>query len=186
MPFSFNSVELCVLTINEKPWTRAREACRALEYDAKTSKTVNIIRAHCSPENITQKYQITSVHAACAPINWTKDSQKYDVCINEQGTYELVFGSQQPKVRVFRKYCCNMLFLHVRQQLTNKIHEEHQQAVTDRDNQMQAHQKKILRLNKEIDDLIKNRHVAHRGYFDNVLCFIKKNIKEAHPYYAIR
>ena len=24
MPFSFNGVELCVVTINEKPWTRAR------------------------------------------------------------------------------------------------------------------------------------------------------------------
>ena len=37
-----------------------------------------------------------------------------------------------------------------------------------------------------IDDLIKNRHVARRGYFDNVLCFIKKNSKEANPYYVIR
>ena len=46
--------------------------------------------------------------------------------------------------------------------------------------------KKILRLNEEIDDLIKNRHVARRGWFDNVLCFIKKNSKEAHPYYVIR
>ena len=37
MPFTFNAAELCVLIINEKPWTRAREVCRALEYDAKTS-----------------------------------------------------------------------------------------------------------------------------------------------------
>ena len=35
MPFSFNAVELCVVTINEKPWTRAKEACRALEYNTK-------------------------------------------------------------------------------------------------------------------------------------------------------
>ena len=41
--------------------------------------------------------------------------------------------------------------------------------------------KKILRLNEEIDDLIKNRHVARRGCFD-VLCFIKKNSKEFHRY----
>ena len=44
----------------------------------------------------------------------------------------------------------------------------------------------MLRLNEEIDDLIKNRHVARRRYFDNVLCFIKKNSKEAHSYYVIR
>ena len=48
-------------------------------------------------------------------------------------------------------------------------------AIKERDNQIQAHQQKSLKLNEEIDDLIKNWHVARRGYFDNVLCFIKKN-----------
>ena len=74
-----------------------------------------------------------------------------------------------------------------------KVQEEHQQPITVRDNQIQAleatneaHLQKILRLNEEIDDLIKNRHVARRGYFDNVLWFIKKNSKEAHPYYVTR
>ena len=71
--------------------------------------------------------------------------------------------------------------------------EEHQQAIEEKDNQIQAfefasseHQQKILKLNKEIDGLIKNRHVARRGYFDNVLCFIKKNSEKGHPYYVIR
>ena len=85
--------------------------------------------------------------------------------------------------------------------------EGHQQAITDRDNQIQAlefrneeerqaHQQQILRLNKdhwqsikvkeqEIDDLIKNRDVARRGSFNNVLCFIKKNSGKGHPYYVI-
>ena len=51
MPFAFNAVELYVVTVDGKPWTRAKEVCRALKYDAKTSKTANIIRAHCSREN---------------------------------------------------------------------------------------------------------------------------------------
>ena len=74
-----------------------------------------------------------------------------------------------------------------------KIQEKHQQAITGRDNQIKVlesttekHQQKILRLNKEIDDLIANRHVARRGCFDNVLSFIKKNGGEVHPYYIIR
>ena len=74
-----------------------------------------------------------------------------------------------------------------------KIQEEHQQAITGRDNQIQAlefaneeHQQEILRLNEEINDLIADRHVARRGCFDNVLRFIKKNSKEVHPYYVIR
>ena len=79
-----------------------------------------------------------------------------------------------------------MLFPYVLHRLTNKIQEEHQQAITDHENQIQAHQQKILRLTEEIDDFIKNRHVDHCGYFDNALCFIKKNSKEVHPYYVIR
>ena len=46
----------------------------------------------------------------------------------------------------------------------------HQQATEVKNNQVQAlkftnekHQQNILRLNKEIDDLRRNRHVAHRG-----------------------
>ena len=73
-----------------------------------------------------------------------------------------------------------------------KIQEEHQQPITSCYNQIKAleftnekHQQKILKCNKQIDDLIPNRYVAGRGCFDNVLCFIKKNSKEAHPYYVI-
>ena len=70
-----------------------------------------------------------------------------------------------------------MFFPHLRQWLTKKIQEDHQQAIEEKDNQIQPlefanekNQPKILRLNKEIDDLIKNRHVARRrGCFDNVL-----------------
>ena len=35
MPFVFNTVELYVVIINEKPWTCAKEVCRALEYNKK-------------------------------------------------------------------------------------------------------------------------------------------------------
>ena len=35
MPFSFNAVELNVMTINERPWTCAREVRRALQYNKK-------------------------------------------------------------------------------------------------------------------------------------------------------
>ena len=52
MPFVFNAVELCAVIINGKPWIRAREVCRTLEYDAKTSETAKIINAHVSPENM--------------------------------------------------------------------------------------------------------------------------------------
>ena len=52
--------------------------------------------------------------------------------------YELLFSSQQPKTKGFRRYCCNVMFPQIRQQLTNKMKEEHQQAITDQDNQIQV------------------------------------------------
>ena len=71
--------------------------------------------------------------------------------------------------------------------------EDHQQAITGCDKKLKAlefmiekHQQKILRLNKEIDDLQANSHVACSGCFDNMLCFIKKNSVEVRPYYVIQ
>ena len=94
---------------------------------------------------------MTSVHVACTPINWPKDSQKYDIYTNEEGMYELLFSSQQPKAKDFRRHCLNVLFPDVRQQLSDKSHameigrlasrvqalditnEAHQQAIEDKD-----------------------------------------------------
>ena len=169
MPFAFNAVKLYVATINEKPWTHAREVHRALEYD-KATKAADIVKHLSSREISTHKYQFNEF-VSDLNLDWPRDSRK-------------VFSSQQPKAKDFRRHCCNVLFPHVRQQLTNKIKEEHQQAIKGKYNQIQTHQQKILKFNEEIDDLIKNRHVAHRGCFYNVLCFIKKISKEAQPYYV--
>ena len=68
MPFTFNEVELKVVTINDKPWTRAKEICRALEYN-KATKTADIVRHLCSQENYAQKYDLTKWAAADPPVN---------------------------------------------------------------------------------------------------------------------
>ena len=84
MSFSFNAVGLCVVTINEKPWTRATEMCRTLRYKKKS---------------YAQKYQLSSVPAADTPVDWPKDSQQFDIYINEEWMYELLFSIQQPSKR---------------------------------------------------------------------------------------
>ena len=50
MSFAFNAVELCVVTINEKPWTSATEVYKALEY-SKATKTADVVKQLCSREN---------------------------------------------------------------------------------------------------------------------------------------
>ena len=73
MLFSFNAEELCIVTINEKPWIRASEVCRALEYN---KKTTDIVKAFCSKENYAKRYQMISVTAAGKPVNWPKGFSK--------------------------------------------------------------------------------------------------------------
>ena len=54
MPFTFNAVDLRVVAIDEKPWARAREVCRALEYD-KATKAADVVRHLCSKTNYAHK-----------------------------------------------------------------------------------------------------------------------------------
>ena len=111
-PFSFNGVKLCVVTINEKPWTRAREVHRVLEY-GKATKAANIVKHLCSRKNYAHKYQLSEFVSETNFMDWPKDSRKDDYYINEEGMYEIVFSSQQPKAKDFRRHCCNVLFPHV-------------------------------------------------------------------------
>ena len=148
MPFSFKAVKLCVVIINKKSWTSVREVCKALRYE-KAARWV--VRHHCIRENIQHKHQLAAAPTAGTTVNWPKDSQKLDLYINEEGMYELLFSSQQPKAKDFRRHCCNVIFLQIQQQLTNKMKEEHQQAIAEKDNQIQnlefrneEHQQKIL------------------------------------------
>ena len=89
----FNAVELCAVTINEKPWTRARKVCKALEY-SKATKATDVVRHFCSMTNYTHKWQLTGFVSELKPVDWLKDLQKYDIYINGEGMYETVFSSQ--------------------------------------------------------------------------------------------
>ena len=106
---------------------------------------------------------------------------------------DVITKSQKGKGKALRKHILKDIVPRGLDATIEEIQEKHQQAITDRDSQIKAleftnekHEHKILRLNKEIDDLITNRHVAHRGCFGRVLCFIKKNSGEVHSNHVIR
>ena len=92
MPFTFNAVELCVVTINEKSWTHAKEVRRAVEY-GKAPKSADIVKDLCSKENDAHKWLLIGFVSETKTINWITDSKKYDIYINEEGMYDLVFSS---------------------------------------------------------------------------------------------
>ena len=85
----------------------------------------------------------------------------HDIFINLDSATEIAVRSKKSRAVALVKWFTK--------KGVQKIQEEHQQVITDRDNQIQAleftneeHQQEILRLNEEINDLIANRHVARR------------------------
>ena len=128
MPFTFNAVKLYLVTIKEKPWTRAKEVCRALEYE-KATKSADIVKHLCSKEKFAHKWQLIGFVPETKPINWSKDSQEQDIYINKEGTYQLVFLSQQLKAKNFRRHCCNVMFPQIPQYIMNKMNDSQDWAI---------------------------------------------------------
>ena len=99
---------------------------------------------------------MSGVPAAVTPVDWPKDSQKFNIYINEQGMYELLFSSHQHKAKDSRKHCCNVLFPHVRQQLTNQMEEDHQQTITGIQEEHQVateeHEQAVALLNDDLQE----------------------------------
>ena len=80
MPLTFNAVKLCVVTINEKPWVRAREVCRALEYQKGRAR--DVLKSHV---NKRHKHELEGT-SAVTPGDWPKNSQPDKYYISEDGS----------------------------------------------------------------------------------------------------
>ena len=208
VPCTFTNVELKIVVIDSKAWARGKEVCQALQCK---KKTANIIKAFCSHENIAQKYQL-DWSAMGTLTNWPKDSQKYDIYINEEGMYELMFFSQQPLEKEFRKYCCNVMVPHIRQKMLEHLIIEHQLAIEekdaaltllsddlqDRDNRIQAieyknigpqgeiraYQEQLQRSQNRVTEL-GQRHVDHarNSGLDNIVIIIDNHTKAENDKY---
>ena len=59
------------MTINEKPWRRAREVYRALKY-GKATRITDIVKRLCSKENYTQKYRLAGFVSETRPRKLAK------------------------------------------------------------------------------------------------------------------
>ena len=65
--------------------------------------------------------------------------------------YELVFSSHQPLTKKFRKHCCNVMFPHIRKQLVDKMQEDHQKAIEERDTRIQAIEYEIRAKDQQVE-----------------------------------
>ena len=100
---SFNNVSLFTVTIQGKPWTRAKEVCKALEY-SKNTKTDKLVKRYCSEENYAHKWELIKVPTVNTLLKWPSHSRKDNYYVSEEGMYELAFTSYQDKAKDFRKH----------------------------------------------------------------------------------
>ena len=100
VPFTFNDTKLFTITINDKPWTRAKEVCRSLNY---ARNTPNVISDHVSLENRAYKYQLVVLADVITSVQWPIDSRKDEYYINEEGMHELVLKSTMSNATDFAK-----------------------------------------------------------------------------------
>ena len=118
--------------------------------------------------------------------------QEDTVLLKEPGLYCFLLHCKKPKAKLFIEWVMETVLPRQVQKLASVIEEKVAALALFTDDLQaleltnEAHQQKILRLNKAINNLIANRHVAFCECFDNVLCFIKKNSEEVHPYYVIQ
>ena len=110
MPFVFNVAELCIVSINEKPWTPWICAGR---WNIAGPPRSMMLQSTFAVEKITIKWQLTELVSETNFMDWPKDLRKDYYYTSEEGMYELLFSSQQPKAKDLKRHCCNVLLPYV-------------------------------------------------------------------------
>ena len=186
--FNLNNIEVLVDS-EEQKWFKWAHVGKVLGLKHIDTSVEDLDKCEMSTRN-----DIKTIRHDMGVWSGSKDHQnKTDKFLSVFGVMYVIIKSQKDKGKALKKHILKDIVPRGLDARKEEIQGKHQQAITDRDNEIKAfefanekHQQKILRLNKEIDDLIANRHLARRGCFDNVLCFIKKNSGEIHPYHVIR
>ena len=82
----------------------------------------DVFKKDVSIESKQHKHELEGRAAAVYPLEWPKNSQPDDYYICEEEMYELLFSSRQPKIKDFRRQCCNVMFPRMRHHLNDELH----------------------------------------------------------------
>ena len=131
------------------------------------------------------------VTATVITISWPSVSRRYNLYLIEEGLYKLVFSSQQPLAKTFRKHCCSVMFPHIRKQLIDKMKEAIEEKevalallkdeLQDCNNQLAMisgdfykSQKQMAKSQREISKLKKNTADLHPSWRTHRLSGLRK------------
>ena len=137
------------------------------------------------------------INVGSTDVSYTppKHAKPHDDFLSVNGVTTILLNSRKPKARKVAAW----LIRDIIPKGFNAIIAGKQQAIEERDNQLQAitYQNQFLvhdrtMLHNEIQNLVRNRHVPRSGDIDNILCVVEKNNPDEtgkpgrHSYYMIR
>ena len=174
-----------------QPWFKRAHVGSYLEITHINTSVKNLDKSEmCTRDN----FEPTSRSTA----GWSgpKDQQnKTDIFLSVYCVMHVIVGSRKSKGKELKHH----ILTDVIPRGFNAIIAEKQQAIEERDNQLQAitYQNQFLvhdrtLLHNEIHNLVRNRHVPRSGDIDNILCVVEKNNPDEigkpgrHPYYMIK
>lgn len=114
--FTFDVVELWVLTQNDKPCTRAKEVCKGQNIGKKLMLS--------QKSSVAEKTRLKSNKSSCSLLwrtSWIglRTREKMSINITEEEMHELLLSSYQPKATNVSNNIHNISFPQIRQQLKN-------------------------------------------------------------------
>ena len=180
-----------IFDINNQPWFKRADLGRYL----------GIIKIRDSFTNFQAEFlkRREEILGAGSTGSLGRYKNSTDIFLSIDGAIEVAVRSKKPMASELARWLAR--------KGVEKIQEEHQLAIEEKDHQHQLaienidreHQQVVEEKDHEIEicqnqivDLIENRHVPRIGKHDNILCAIQKNEPDElgkpgrHPYYMIR
>ena len=154
--FSLKNIEVLVDS-KEQNWFKKAHMGKFLGLSQTEKSLVGLDKCEIRARN-----EFESTHTTTTGWSGPKDHQnKTDKFLSVFGVMYVIIKSQKDKGKALKKHILKDIVPRGFDARIEEIQGKHQQAITDRDNQIQAleftnekHQQKILRLNKEIVDLV--------------------------------
>ena len=190
----FNTIEDIELLIDcdNKPWFKRAHVGAFLRLeDIRTSIRNLEGDEFCTREQLRAKHN--------TPDNFKR--QDHDVFLSVYGVMHVIINSRKERGKELKEFIFKEIIPRGLNEKIKQLQEDHQLAITDRDNKIQAIQyenvglqgeirekdHQIAQCENRIQDLIANRHVPRRGVIDTVLSLIDKQCEnEPHKFYMIR
>ena len=182
----FNSIKDIEVLIDceNKPWFKRAHVGAFLGIeDIRTSVRNLDDDEFCTREQLGARYNTSG----------NIKGQDHDVFLSVYGVMHVIINSRKERGKELKEFIFKDIIPRGLNEKIKQLQEDHQLAITDRDNKIQAIQyeikekdHQIARCKNRIQDLTE-RHVPRRGIIDNVLSLIDKQCKNEHyKFYMIR